>query len=128
MKIFTNYRRRTAEDKILYEIPDDTCHVEMQGYIKAKERIENMILAGQRLMEHRKDLYDFQEGEEVDLDFEDPTRTKGFDMADATAIIHYLNDVEQGLEENHTNTSVPEKEPPAGSPEASEAIPEPGPE
>lgn len=56
--------------------------VEKAGYIPAKVRIENMILAGQRLVEHRREMYDF-DGEDIDESFSDPTRSKNFDMADA---------------------------------------------
>jgi len=57
--------------------------VEKAGYIPAQARIENMILAGQRLVEHRKEMYDFSDGEDIDESFTDPTRSKNFDMADA---------------------------------------------
>lgn len=57
--------------------------VEKAGYIPAKDRIENMILAGQRLIEHRMSMYDFDSNKELDESFYDPTRSKNFDMADA---------------------------------------------
>ena len=57
--------------------------VEKAGYIPAQARIENMILAGQRLIEHRKELYDFSDGNDIDETFSDPTRSKNFDMSDA---------------------------------------------
>lgn len=41
------------------------------------------MLAGQRLIEHRQELYDFKRGQEPDESFSDPTRSKNFDMADA---------------------------------------------
>lgn len=57
--------------------------VEKAGYIPAQARIENMILAGQRLIEHRKELYDFSDGKDIDDTFSDPTRSKNYDMSDA---------------------------------------------
>ena len=57
--------------------------VEKAGYIPAQARIENMILAGQRLVEHRKEMYDFSDGKDIDENFTDPTRSKNYDMSDA---------------------------------------------
>lgn len=57
--------------------------VEKAGYIPAQARIENMILAGQRLVEHRKEMYDFSDGKDIDESFSDPTRSKNYDMSDA---------------------------------------------
>ena len=57
--------------------------VEKAGYIPAQARIENMILAGQRLIEHRKEMYDFSDGNDIDETFSDPTRSKNYDMSDA---------------------------------------------
>ena len=57
--------------------------VEKAGYIPAQARIENMILAGQRLVEHRKEMYDFSDGRDIDENFTDPTRSKNYDMSDA---------------------------------------------
>ena len=57
--------------------------VEKAGYIPAQARIENMILAGQRLVEHRKEMYDFSDGKDIDESFTDPTRSKNYDMSDA---------------------------------------------
>ena len=42
-----------------------------------------MILAGQRLVEHRKEMYDFSDGNDIDESFTDPTRSKNYDMSDA---------------------------------------------
>lgn len=64
--------------------------VETAGYIDVKTRIENMMMAGQRLIEARKEMYDFDG--EVDEDFYDPTREKSFDMAEAFQIANNLAD------------------------------------
>lgn len=57
--------------------------IEKAGYISAEKRITNLMLAGQRLVESRKAQYDFPDGN-VDEDFSDPTRRKGYDLADST--------------------------------------------
>lgn len=59
--------------------------VEKVGYIPAQKRIENLILAGQRLIESRKNQFDFI-GNEIDEEFYDPTRDPNFDMADASQL------------------------------------------
>ena len=60
--------------------------VETAGYIPAQVRIENMMLAGRRLADARKELYDFPAGVEPDESLSDPTRSPNFDLADATAL------------------------------------------
>ena len=55
--------------------------VERAGYISAQARIENLMLAGQRLVQARKEMYDFPDGK-IDLNFDDPTRRKNYDLAD----------------------------------------------
>ena len=69
-------------------LPEANCGeklVETAGYVPAKKRIEDMILAGQRLVDYRKSLYDFPDGE-IDENASDPTRDLNFDMADATQL------------------------------------------
>jgi len=73
--------------------------VEKAGYIPAQTRIENMILAGQRLVEHRKEMYDFSDGKDIDENYIDPTRSKNFDMADAFQI-------QQNLENNRKQSEL----------------------
>nr|QJB20220.1 MAG: hypothetical protein [Microvirus sp.] len=56
---------------------------ETAGYISAQKRIENLMLAGQRLIASRNAMYDFQG--EIDPNAEcDPTRRGEFDLADAS--------------------------------------------
>lgn len=59
--------------------------VETAGYIPAHKQIENLLMAGQRLFAARTEMYDFPYGE-IDEDFNDPTRSGNFDLADATQI------------------------------------------
>jgi len=60
---------------------------ERAGYIPAKIQIENMINAGKRLSEYRKEMYDYADSTDIPEDIPmDPTRNPGFDMADASQI------------------------------------------
>lgn len=67
------------------EINSGKSLVEKAGYVSAKTRIENMILAGQRLVDYRKHQFDFPDGN-IDEEFNDPTRMSNFDLADATQL------------------------------------------
>lgn len=62
----------------------DTVHVDRSGYISAKQKIEDLMLAGQKLGELRKARFDFEAGQPLDFDFVDPTRRLEYDLADAT--------------------------------------------
>jgi len=62
---------------------------ETAGYVPMQIRIEEMIMAGQRLEISRGDQFDFN-GVHPDEEFYDPTRLKGFDMADAFQIKEQL--------------------------------------
>jgi len=59
---------------------------EQAGYIPAQVQIEEMIYAGERLAAARKERFDFPSDSEVPDDFVDPTRSPGFDLADASAL------------------------------------------
>lgn len=68
------------------EINSGVTKVEVAGYLSKKKRIDNIILAGERLIQARKDMYDYV-GTDLDPDIPlDPTRSKGFDLADASRI------------------------------------------
>lgn len=61
--------------------------VEQSGYEPADRKIMNMIFAGQRLKESRREMYDF-DGENDDYDTPiDPTRKPGLDLAEASSIL-----------------------------------------
>nr|QJB19359.1 MAG: hypothetical protein [Microvirus sp.] len=77
------FQTRYNHQKSIPEVNLGKRLVEKAGYIPAKDRIENMILAGQRLIEHRMSMYDFESNKELDESYYDPTRSKNFDMADA---------------------------------------------
>lgn len=80
MDFQTHYKRKPAPP----ESNSGEKLVETAGYITAQQRIESILNAGQRLNEFRKEQFDFGTDEEFDEDFEDPTRSKNFDLADGT--------------------------------------------
>lgn len=56
---------------------------ETAGYIPARQQVENLLLAGARLDEYRKNQYDFAEGQPVEDGFDVPlVRKPGVDLAD----------------------------------------------
>lgn len=60
---------------------------EQAGYIPIQVQVRNMLVAGERLNEYRKEQFDFGPGEEVPSDVSpDITRSPYFDLADATQI------------------------------------------
>ena len=67
-----------------YEVLDPHSETEQAGYIPPQIQIENMILAGERLNQTRKEMYDFSSPDEIDEDAYDPTRRANFDLADAS--------------------------------------------
>lgn len=70
MKFCTKYDRPPK----LYDPHSDEVLVETAGYIPAKNRIENLILAGMRLKASRAEQYDIQPGVDQDDCDIDPTR------------------------------------------------------
>lgn len=81
MKFFTPYNKATKN----LDSGGGRIIVEMTGYRSAQQRIEDILNAGQRLVEHRtaENMFHFAEGEEPDLAFTDPTMDKNWDLADA---------------------------------------------
>jgi len=59
--------------------------VETAGYIPAHKQIENLLMAGKRLVSFREQ-YDFTGDKEIDESFTDPTRARNFDLADASQL------------------------------------------
>lgn len=79
----THYNSKDFEKK--HEVPWGPTLVEQTKCISLKEKIENMMIAGQKLAASRKLDYDFPDGN-IDEDYEDPTRQRGFDLADYSRI------------------------------------------
>lgn len=59
-----------------------------KGYITAQQRIEQIMLAGKNLQEYRENQYDFKTESDIDFSLNDPTRSKNFDLADASMLKH----------------------------------------
>lgn len=78
--MFNTHYSRARQDP---ELNSGETLVDRAGYISAQRRIENMIFAGQRLVQSRRESFDFPDGK-IDESFQDPTRSKNYDMADAT--------------------------------------------
>ena len=79
MEIYTHYKRPPRA----YQPHGGRVLLERQGYVSAKDRIEAIMQAGKRLIMTRGEQFDFKDGEEIDEDYYDPTRSKGYDMVDA---------------------------------------------
>lgn len=83
VEIMTNYLRPERRK----EVGGGPSIVEVSGYIPTKIQVENMLIAGQRLNEYRREQYDYSEGDSVPDDIvPDPTRNPEFDLADATRL------------------------------------------
>ena len=82
MDFFGKYKRPKLDEGKM----DSVSKTESAGYIPAEAQIELFIQAGRRLDQARKEQYDFSADEEVPDDFIDPTRSGGFDLADATQL------------------------------------------
>ena len=101
--------------------------VDTEGYISPKQRIENLILAGENLDDYRRSHYDFNDGYRGD-DGEtmDPLRDRGLDMADVSMM------KEQAManlqRQAGSGFSTPEAVPVENKPEQAPGVVNPGPE
>lgn len=101
MNFQTHYNRTPSPP----EVNNGEKLVEVAGYISAQQRIENIIAAGHRLDTYRKEQYDFQlDG--IDEDFEDPTRSKNFDLSDGTFYGSILEHKKAIAEEEAVKTRI----------------------
>lgn len=80
------FQKAYQKNGCLFEKNTGKVLVETAGYMPAKTRIENLILAGQRLEAHRKEMYDLNGADDDDAIGVDPTRKGNFDLADAFSI------------------------------------------
>ena len=89
VEIMTNYVRPDRRK----EVGGGPRIVEVSGYIPTKVQVENMLIAGQRLNEFRREQYDYSDGDSVPDDVvPDPTRNPEFDLADATRLSRAANE------------------------------------
>lgn len=82
MDFRVGFQKNWIKDK---DVGGGISKTEMTGYIPLDKFIGQIIEAGHRLIEKRtaENYYHFPQGEEVDLSFNDPTQSKGYDPADA---------------------------------------------
>lgn len=79
------------------EVPGTQRIVETAGFRTTKQQVNEYLNAGRRLGDYRRMTYDFEDPDKVDEDYEDITRTPGYDPADATAD---LRTAEENLRES----------------------------
>ena len=84
------FRKAFVFKKPVGEVNSGEVMVETAGYIPAKLRIEQIIDAGKRLVEYRKEQFDYNEGEE-DMSPDIRTRSKSYDLADASQDLMIIN-------------------------------------
>lgn len=74
------------------EVFSEETLVETAGFIPKERKIRMMLQAGKRLDEMRKaGMFDFDPGQKIDLNISvDPTRSKGFDLAEASMMLSQL--------------------------------------
>lgn len=92
MQFQNKYNRKISKK----EPPSGKSLVETAGYIPAKQKIESFFLAGARLIQSRKEQYDFPPGTEPDDNFYDPTRRRDLDRTDIDIMKH---DLEKQIDE-----------------------------
>ena len=80
MKFYDQFSNKPPADE---ETNSGESLVEAAGYIPAEVQIMEMIQAGERLGEYRKERYDFESIEKDDGTV-DPTRRLDYDLADAS--------------------------------------------
>lgn len=81
VEVFTRYKR----PKKTPEVNSGEIVTEAAGYIPADVQIQDMIAAGVRLGEYRREMYDFAADEEVPEDFIDPSRSPRADPVEVEA-------------------------------------------
>jgi len=104
MSYYTKDKR--PEKKL--EINNGDAIVETAGYRSAEVQISEMLNAGQRLVDYRKQRYEFGGDEVVPADYQDPTRRPGFDMADASMLDKA---VKESLKAKQEAKKVPKSDP-----------------
>ncbi len=80
-------RQKTSPEKNSGEILTETA-----GYIPPKIKIEQLILAGKQLKEFRSHQFDFPDGSEIDESYNDVTRKKNLDLAEASMLLQQSKD------------------------------------
>lgn len=86
-KIYTQYVRPEKKG----ETNSGELKVELKGYVPPQKQVENLMIAGKRLEDYRREAYDFGYGEKADDNYVDPTRKPDFDLADASRLADESN-------------------------------------
>ena len=111
MKFQNKYNRQPSKP----EPSSGISRVETAGYIPAKTKIESFFNAGARLIQSRKEQYDFPPGTEPD-EYYDPTRRRDLDRVDIDIMHKALQTrIDERIEatkgKDKENPSDPEKRP-----------------
>lgn len=98
------YQRNFHKTQTTYERGGGRKLVNTAGYIPAKDQIENMILAGERLASHRQELY-FEDKEKDPFKMmPSPVTRTDFDMIDAHIMANEIqNKADQLIDETRNN-------------------------
>jgi len=120
MKLWTQWRRPEKTPEVM----SSETLTESAGYIPPKVQIENLLEAGKRLVEYRKEQYDFPDDTSVDESLEDPTRRPGYDLADASVQLQNIqqrlrSQAKAGKKGGSKDTATPAKVDPEQSSEVS---------
>lgn len=84
MKFNTSYNKTPREEREQFEGPWEPSKTEQAGVVSPKKQIERLIRAGHTLREFRaRGGYEFESEEDIPDDYVDPTRSPGYDIADA---------------------------------------------
>lgn len=86
-EVYNHFKR---PPKVLKDWTKEKSMTEKSGYVPQNVRVENLILAGQRLAKARDELYDTIKEVDIDEVPLDPTRLPGYDMADASQSLYAL--------------------------------------
>lgn len=98
------FQNRYSKNPRIYEPPSGKSQVETAGYIPAQVKIESLINAGRRLIDSRKEQFDFAQGVEPDDNFFDPTRKKNLDRVDIDIMRTTLSSRIDDKIKNHNDT------------------------
>lgn len=87
LKVRSAYSNRP---KLVGEVLSDELITEQTGYRTLEQQVTDLIVAGQRLDDYRRGIYDSDNHDIDDDDYFDPTRSPDFDMFDALDGVSHL--------------------------------------
>lgn len=86
-EVFDNFNR---PKKALLDWTKQVSKVEKAGYVSSQKRIEQLIVAGKRLVVARDEMYDTIKEVDIDAVEIDPTRRPGYDISDASMALQSI--------------------------------------